>query len=80
MANVRMRINFIGRIRRRNGFTENASEIKEVIGSFFEQLYTSDSCPRPTLGGIQFPTITSSLQDWLERHFEEEELYLALTV
>lgn len=78
MADVRRRINFIGRIWRGNSFTENHLESKEEIATYFEQLYTSDCCPRPTLEGIHFPTITS-LWDSLERHFEEEEIYLVLT-
>lgn len=36
MANVKKRSNFIGRIRRGQGFNENPMELKEEIAKFFE--------------------------------------------
>ena len=45
---------------------------------YFEDLYKSDAGARPNLDGLSFPSMSSDKQTWLEREFEEEELYRAL--
>lgn len=78
MVNVRKRINYIGRICTVYGFTENPSEVEE-IAKHFEILYSSESFPRPTLGGVEFPSISSYRTEKLEREFKEEEIFLAMS-
>lgn len=77
MVNVRKRINCIGRICTGYGFTENPSEVEE-IAKHFELLYC-EPFPRPTLGGVEFPSISSYRTEWLEREFKEEEIFLAMS-
>ena len=54
-----------------NGFTENPEEVKEEIVKHFESAYTSGSCARPTLDGVNLVSISSIRVDWSEREFEE---------
>lgn len=37
------------------------------------------SFPRPTLGGVEFLSISSYRAEWLEREFKEEEIFLAMS-
>lgn len=78
MANVRKRVNYIGKIRTNFSLTSDPIEVKEEIANYFERLYPSDNLPRPSLEGVAFPSIPPSLMIWLERDFEEEDVRVAL--
>lgn len=79
MANIKKRSNFIGKIKRGNNFTENPMEIKEEIANYFETLYSSGKFLRPQLEGVAFPIISNESRIWLERDFEEDENFSAMT-
>jgi hypothetical protein len=50
-------------------------DIKAQIIEFYKTLYTEDVGRRPLLDGLHFSSITSDEACWLERPFEEEEIF-----
>jgi hypothetical protein len=53
--------------------------IKAQIIEFYKTLYTEDSGCRPLLDGLHFSSISSDEACWLERPFEEEEIFKAVS-
>lgn len=79
MANMRRRINHIGRLRRGGSVIDSREDIKEETATFFEKLYKRESFLRPKLEGESLPSISSEAQRLLERDFQLEEVKTALT-
>lgn len=78
MTNISKRSNSIGKIKRDN-FTENPMEIKEEIANYFEKLYSSNKFLRLQLEGLAFLVMSDESRIWLERDFEEEEIFSTMT-
>jgi hypothetical protein len=49
--------------------------IKSQITDFYQHLYTEDCVGRPLLDGLPFSSISTEEATWLERPFEEEEIF-----
>lgn len=59
-----------------NGITSTCQdEIQEHISQFYEQLNLEDGYCRPQLDGIHFYAISREEAEWLERPFDEEEIF-----
>jgi hypothetical protein len=59
-----------------NGITSTCQdEIREHISQFYEQLYLEDGYHRPQLDGIHFYAISREEAKWLERLFDEEDIF-----
>uniref|UniRef100_A0A2N9I0X5 Reverse transcriptase zinc-binding domain-containing protein n=1 Tax=Fagus sylvatica TaxID=28930 RepID=A0A2N9I0X5_FAGSY len=56
-----------------NEFDQDA--IKSQITDFYQHLYTEDCVGRPLLDGLPFSSISTEEATWLERPFEEEEIF-----
>lgn len=62
MGSIRNRVNYIGGIRRDHGCIVRPEEVKEVIASFFEDLYKGENYPRPRLDGVAFLMLPAETQ------------------
>uniref|UniRef100_A0A7N2R4R9 ABC transporter C family member 13 n=1 Tax=Quercus lobata TaxID=97700 RepID=A0A7N2R4R9_QUELO len=49
--------------------------IKACISQFYKQLYSENEDQRPMLDGVEFSTISKEEATWLDRPFEEEEVF-----
>ena len=75
---MRSKTNYMCKICCGGRIFESPNEVKEKVVQFFEDFYKSDAGARPKLDDLSFPSISSDKQTWLEREFEEEEVYRAL--
>uniref|UniRef100_A0A2N9HC79 Reverse transcriptase domain-containing protein n=1 Tax=Fagus sylvatica TaxID=28930 RepID=A0A2N9HC79_FAGSY len=60
-----------------NEFDQDA--IKAEISGFYQQLYIEDTTCRPLLDGLAFSPISPAEASWLERPFEEEEIFKVIS-
>ena len=49
--------------------------IADCITHFFMNLYSEQEVDRPFPNVLVFPMISDDNADWLERHFEEAEIF-----
>lgn len=59
MANIRKRVNFIGRLNCGGVILDKPAEMKEEVAKLFENLFRKEDFMRPTLNGVSFPSIQS---------------------
>ena len=74
VANAHRNANTIGKLIINGIPSTNQDEIQDHIAQFYEQLYKENGYRRPTLDGIQFPSISGEEAAWLDRPFEENEI------
>ena len=55
--------------------TSDPNSIAACISHFYKQLYSENEGQRPVLDGVDFSMISEEEAAWLERPFEEEEVY-----
>jgi hypothetical protein len=53
----------------------NRSEISEHIVQFYKKLFTEQFSWRPVVDGLSFDSIDEAEASWLERDFEEREVW-----
>lgn len=75
MANAHSRKNFIGKIKVNGVMMENEEDISSGIVNFYSSLFHEEVSRRPTLDGIQFSTFDEGEADWLERRWDEDEVF-----
>jgi len=55
--------------------SNNSLEIKEHMIYYYNKLYTEQSTWRPRVDGLSFSSINAEEGTWLEREFEEQEVW-----
>jgi hypothetical protein len=55
--------------------TSDSTEIREYIVQFYKRLYANQFSLRPKLDGLSFLSIDADERNWLERDFEENEVW-----
>ena len=55
--------------------TSDPNSISACISHFYKQLYTENEGQRPVLDEVEFSMIFEEDVAWLDRQFEEEEVY-----
>lgn len=78
MANARRRCNNIDKLFIRGHTTEGKLEIKEEILNFYQQLYRENEPWRPSARFENLAGITEVESSWMERGFEEDEIYTVI--
>uniref|UniRef100_A0A2N9GDX6 Reverse transcriptase domain-containing protein n=1 Tax=Fagus sylvatica TaxID=28930 RepID=A0A2N9GDX6_FAGSY len=79
IANSHRRHNSIRHLTINGKLSSDLVDIKTQIIEFYKTLYTEDVGRRPLLDGLHFSSITSDEACWLERPFEEEEIFQAVS-
>jgi hypothetical protein len=59
--------------------SSNSTEIKEHIVQFYNKLYYEQIIWRPKVDGLLFLSIDADESIWLERDFEEQEAWEAVS-
>ena len=75
VANSHRRHNAIRHLTINVVLSSDQDAIKEQILRFYQKLYTEDTNCRPMLDGLDFLSISAEEATWLERLFEEEEIF-----
>lgn len=78
ITKVRRRKNNISSLKINGNFTEDKSEIKEGITSFFKSLFKQDVRQRPSIANMEFKFISDLEAHTLEAPLTEEECIAAL--
>jgi len=60
--------------------SSNSTELRETIVQFYNQLYLEKFSWRPKLDGLSFNSIGADEASWLERVFEESEVFEVVRV
>jgi hypothetical protein len=55
--------------------SSDSTEIREHIVQFYKRLYSEQFSWRPKLDGLSFFSIDADERNWLERDFEENEVW-----
>uniref|UniRef100_A0A2N9EX59 Reverse transcriptase domain-containing protein n=1 Tax=Fagus sylvatica TaxID=28930 RepID=A0A2N9EX59_FAGSY len=79
IANSHRRHNSIRHLTINGELSSNLADIKAQIIEFYKNLYSEDVGRRPLLDGLHFSSISSDEAGWLERPFEEEEIFQAVS-
>jgi hypothetical protein len=79
VANSHHRHNSIRHLSINGELSSDMADIKAQIIEFYKSLYTEDVGRRTLLDDLQFSSISSDEIVWLERPFEEEEVFHALS-
>jgi hypothetical protein len=79
VANSHRRHNSIRHLSINGELSSDIADIKAQIIEFYKSLYTEDVGRRPLLDDLQFSSISSDEAVWLERLFEEEEIFHAVS-
>ena len=74
-ANSHRRFNTINNLVVKGELTSNPSSIAACISLFYKQLYSENEGQRPLLDEVEFSRISGEDAAWLDRPFEEEEVY-----
>jgi hypothetical protein len=77
LANSHRRHNFISSLCIDGNVTSELDLIKESVTLYYSNLLT-ESAPCPSLDGLAFPCLDSSEAVWLERPFQEEDIFQSL--
>jgi len=75
MANSNRKNNGVESLMINGTFSSNQSMIANCITHFFMNLYSEHQVVRPFLDVLVFPMISGVNADWLERPFEEAEIF-----
>ena len=75
VANSHRRRNSLCHLSINGALSIDQDAIKTYISCFYKQLYTEDTYSRPLLDGLPFALISSEEANWLERPFENEEIF-----
>ena len=75
IANSHRRFNTINNLEVDGELTSNPSSITACISLFYNQLYSKNEGQRPILGEVEFSRICGEDAAWLDRPFEEHEVY-----
>jgi hypothetical protein len=79
IANSHRRHNSIRQLTINGELSSDLGAIKAQIIEFYKTLYTEDVGRRPLLDGLHFSSISSDEACWLEKPFEEEEIFQAVS-
>jgi exonuclease III len=79
IANSHRRHNSIRHLTINGELSSDLEDIKAQIIEFYTNLYSEDVGRRPLLDGLHFSSISSDEAGWLERPFEEEEIFQAVS-
>ena len=80
IANSHRKANTIGQLDIDGETTSDQDIIREHISQFYEWLYTESSFQRPVLDGLPLDTLSIEDAAWIERPFEEEEVFNVVRV
>ena len=75
MANSNRRNNGIKSLMVNGSLSSDQGMIADCITQFFMNLYSKQQVDRPFTDVLVFPMISGNNLDWLERHFEETEIF-----
>jgi len=75
VANANRRYNCIDKLKIAEHVIEDKREIKEEILSYYQHLYTENEPWRPSARFENLARISEAESTWLEREFEEEEIF-----
>ena len=75
MANARRRHNHISMLEVNGVIYEDESEMADQVVQFYKKLYKETKEWRPFVEGLEFNQIEGLERDWLERRFEQEEVF-----
>jgi hypothetical protein len=75
MANSHRRYNRVETLRIEGVLSNDPNEVKEHIVNFYQNLYTEQSNWRPRMDNQAFSSIDEEEKAWLEREFEEMEVW-----
>ena len=75
IANSHKRVNSIDRLMVDGVLSSDPVAIAECISQFYRQLYFEDVAHRPVLDDVDFSIISVEDASWLDRPFEEEEVF-----
>ena len=75
ITNSHRRVNSINRLMMDGELTSDPAAIADCISQFYRQLYFEDVAYRPVLNDVNFSSISVEDASWLDRPFEEEEVF-----
>jgi hypothetical protein len=75
VANSHRRYNHMEGLRINGILSHNPVEIKDHVVQFYQRLYSERSTWRPKIDNQVFSSIDEDEKNWLERDFEEEEVW-----
>jgi hypothetical protein len=75
VAKSHRRYNHVGVLRINGALSSDPVEIKDHIVNYYDSLYTEQNSWRPRVDGISFSSIDADECLWLERGFEEQEVW-----
>ena len=75
LANSHRNTNSIGQLIIEGVVSSNQDEIRDHIANFYEHLYIKNGQRRPYLDGLQFSSISGEDVEWLDRPFDETEIF-----
>lgn len=75
VANSHRRHNHVGILRINGVLSSDTVAIKDHIVNYYDSLYTEQTSWRPRVDGISFSSIDVDVCLWLERGFEEQEVW-----
>ena len=75
IANSHRRVNSIDRLMVDGELTSDPAVIADCISQFYRQLYFEDVAHRLVLDDVDFSSISVEDASWLDRPFEEEEVF-----
>ena len=79
IANSHRRVNSIDRLMVDGVLSSNPTAIVDCISQFYRQFYLEDVAHRPVLDDVDFSSISMEDASWLDRLFEEEEVFGVIT-
>ena len=75
IANSHKSFNSIDRLMVDGEFSSDPTAIADCISQFYRQLYFEDVAHRPVIDDVDFSSISVEDASWLDRPFEEEEVF-----
>ena len=75
ITNSHWRVNSIDRLMVDGALSSDLAAIADCISQFYRQLYYKDVAHRPILDDVDFSSISVEDASWLDRPFEEEEVF-----
>ena len=79
IANSHKRVNSIDRLMVDEVLSSNPATIADCISQFYRRLYSEDMAHKPVLDDVDFSSISVEDASWLDRPFEEEEVFGVIT-
>jgi hypothetical protein len=75
VANSHRRYNHVGALRINGAMSSDPVDFKEHIVQYYGKLYIEQSTWRPRVDRLSFSSIDAEESIWLEREFEEQEMW-----